>query len=98
MQRKRIAGADRLQPAMRRTALAHVGLGVDLEEAELVRPGENRLDMLGLEANTGPARQAASGLSGAAGAETRRSSGPPLDCPVRLRGAPGACYRRGGGG
>ena len=57
MQRQRIAGADRLQPAMRRPAVAHVGLGVDLEEADLARAGEDRREMLGLEADAGAARQ-----------------------------------------
>ena len=59
VQRQRIAGADRLQPAMRRPAVAHVSLGVDLEKADLARAGDNRLEMLGLEADAGAARQRA---------------------------------------
>ena len=45
--------------AMRRPAVAHVGLGVDLEEADLARAGEDRLEMLRLEADAGAARQGA---------------------------------------
>ncbi len=56
MQRQRIALANGGKVAMRRTAGAHVVLGVDLEEADIGRAIEDRGVVLGLEADAGPWR------------------------------------------
>ena len=44
MNRQRIVGADLLQQPMRRPAVAHEVLGMDLEEVDTPRPTENVLD------------------------------------------------------
>ena len=51
VQRKRIAAADRLEPTVRRTARAHVVLGVNLEKAEFGTRIQDGVEMLGLEAH-----------------------------------------------
>ena len=50
VQRNGIVSADGVQRPMRRTAGAHIVLGVDLEEAAHLGRLENRRQMLGLEA------------------------------------------------
>ena len=59
MQRERMVAAYRLERPVRRTACAHVVLGVDLEEAARLRPREDRLQMLRLEACPGRSRRSA---------------------------------------
>jgi hypothetical protein len=51
VQRQRIARADRLEPAVRRAAVAHVIFRMNLEKSEVGSLREDRVDMLGLEAD-----------------------------------------------
>ena len=51
VQRQRIELADRIEAAMRRAARAHIVLRVDLEKPKLRTRVEDRLEMLGLEAD-----------------------------------------------
>ncbi len=51
MQRQRIARAELGEQAMRRPALAHIVLGMHLEEAEAVVSPKHVVGMLGLEAD-----------------------------------------------
>ena len=84
VQRQRIALADGAEIAMRRTAGAHVVLGMDLEPADIGLARQDRLVVLGLEADADARgdRSLAEGLRG----HDR------LFSPVRVRGA-----RRAGG-
>ena len=50
VQRNGMVAANSLEGAMRRAAGAHVVLGVNLKEAARLRPLEDRLQVLGLEA------------------------------------------------
>ena len=70
MQRKRIKRADRLQPPMRRAAVAHVILGVDLEEADVRALGQDRVEVFGLQADAG-ARGQRRGDAGRSGSGDR---------------------------
>jgi hypothetical protein len=54
--RQGIPGAERFQPAMRRTACAHEILGVNLEEAERMPASERCGVMRGLEPDADSAR------------------------------------------
>ena len=53
MQRNRVERADRLEPAVRRPASAHVVFRVDLEEAEVGPRLDDGVEVLGLEADAG---------------------------------------------
>ncbi len=55
MQRNSMVATDGFEGAMRRTAGAHVVLGVDLEKAARLWAREDRLQVLGLEARPGQA-------------------------------------------
>src|SRR5271166_1867627 len=56
MQRDGMVAADGFERTMRRSAGPHAVLGVDLEEAARLRPREDRLQVLGLEARPGQSR------------------------------------------
>ena len=49
VQRKRVALADRVEPAMRRAARAHVVFRVDFEKPKLRTRFDDRVEMLRLE-------------------------------------------------
>src|SRR5271170_2638089 len=70
VQRNGMVAANSLEGAMRRAAGAHVVLGVNLEEAARLRPREDRLQVLGLEACP---RQSRNRMRGKQGAEASRS-------------------------
>jgi hypothetical protein len=70
VQRNGMVAANSLEGAMRRAAGARVVLGVNLEEAARLRPREDRLQVLGLEAC---GRQSRIGCAGKQGAEASRS-------------------------
>ena len=55
VQRQRMVAADAGERVVRRTAGAHVVLGMNLEEAPLSSVGEDRRQMLVLEARSGKA-------------------------------------------
>jgi hypothetical protein len=57
MHRQRVVCANPVQEVMRRTARAHVILGVDLEEIDSVETGKDIPGMLGLKTGTSERRR-----------------------------------------
>ncbi len=93
MQGEGIERADRLQPAMRRPAVAHIVFGVDFEKSEIGPLRENLFDVVGFQADAAAFRQGRGDAGGEAGeADTgfllaaRRRSG--LFAGVFAPGAP----------
>src|SRR5712675_537559 len=64
MHRQRIAFAQRAELRVRRPAGAHVVLGVNLEESDRLRSGEDVVKMRRLEANSGTRGQTGSSKHG----------------------------------
>src|SRR6266513_4231773 len=64
MHRQRIAFAQRAELRVRRPSGAHVVLGVNLEESDRLRSGEDVVKMRGLEADAGTRGQTGSSKHG----------------------------------
>ena len=88
-----IERADRLQPAVRRAAVAHIVFGVDFEKSEIGPLGENLLDVIGFQADAAAAGQGrgdarAEGRRNGHRAPPRGSAPPRVFASVFAAGAP----------
>ena len=94
VQRERVERADRLEPPVRRTARAHVVLGVDLEEAESrAAPRERRRSVRALKPTPTPPR-ARSPLLRSCGDSPRGTNGRCRRLRARRRRVTGGRPRR----